>query len=784
MGHSSGVARPSTLQIVEKLFHQTMTPVFLMLLPEPIERPKEGMPLDEVFVEQVFDNERLVDYNQAFLDLHEFSDSQVDDITPLLLSGGDRADGLSKWRTLIHEGVLEVTTQERSSNGTKKFIKAEYQLLLDEHERIIGHFGIEQEVTDFHNAFESLHSQKNEAVHREKRMLSIFNSSDIGYWDWELKTNTVQFNSEWFQMLGYDDQEKTVVPSRWLQIIHPDDYEKATAVALNIEKGIQTAFELELRVKHNDGHWEYLAVLGRITERNSENNPTRIVGTYTNTTKFKLAELEMAKRINQLGKSFDAGGLSLWELDFTNKRGYATNQWGDYLDNVFEDSQNNFSFEEWFSKVYPDDLQLILDQLKDLDEGKSDQLYFAYRIRNEEGRYVWIQERGKVLEYDQENKPLKLLGVTNDLSDVRKTEDRFQIALDGSHQGMWEWNVVTNEVIFHDGWIRMYGLTASDIPNRDYEFWKNMVHPDDYPYVVKELERHLMGETPFFRTEYRIRHKEGYYIWVLDHGKVVENGSDGKPIYAMGTCIDIDKQKRHQIDLENLVEMREKFLDILSHDLKTPVANISGLVELLESAIDFNDNRDASLYFDMLRKSSDHLNEMIQNLLIWSRAKGGRIPYEPSCYKLIELIYKAIKPYTEIGRTKGVVVLIDEHTDEDMHLFIDMNMMITVFANILTNAIKFTQPGGTVLVAVRQNLDNVLISISDNGIGMTRKKIDSLFTPGKNISTPGTEGEKGTGLGMLIVHDFMQYHHGEITVESEVGKGSSFILTLPNKSCD
>jgi PAS domain S-box-containing protein len=753
-----------------------------MLLPEPIEKPKDGMSFDEGFIEQVFDHERLADYNQAFLDLHEFTESQVDEITPLLLSGGSRTDGLSKWRTLIHEGVLEVSTRERSSAGAEKFIKGEYQLLFDEQERIIGHFGIEQEVTDFHQAFESLHSQKNEAVHREKRILSAFSSSDIGYWDWELKTNTVQFNSEWFQMLGYDHQEKTVVSSRWLQIIHPDDYKKAKAIALDIEKGVQGTLEIEIRIKHRKGHWEYLAVLGRIIENNPDNSPARLVGTYANTTRFKLAELEMAKRIERLGKSFDAGGLSLWELDFANKRGYATNQWGDYLDNIFDDSYNDFSFQEWFSKVHSDDLQLILDQLKDLEEGKSDTLYFAYRIRNEDGRYIWIQDRGKVIEYDEQNKPLKLIGVTNDLSDVRKTEDRFQIALDGAHQGMWEWNIVTNEVVFHEGWLQMYGLTADDIPNNNYEFWKNMVHVDDYPYVHEELTRHVSGETPFFRTEYRIRHKKGHYIWVLDHGKVVESRSDGKPIYAMGTCINIDKQKRHQIDLENLVQMREKFLDILSHDLKTPIANISGLVELLESAIDFNDNQDASLYFDMLRKSSGHLNEMIQNLLIWSRAKGGRIPYEPSYFKLVELIHKAVKPYIEIGRTKGVSVLIDEHTDKDMHLFIDMNMMITVFANILTNAIKFTQPGGTVLVTVRQDLENVLISISDNGIGMAQKKIESLFTPGKNISTPGTEGEKGTGLGMLIVHDFMQYHHGKVKVESEVGKGSNFTLSFPRRT--
>lgn len=783
MSQSKDFARPSTSQIVEKLFYQTTTPVFLMLLPEPIEKPQRGMPLDEVVVEQVFDNEVLVDYNQAFLDLHEFSENDVKSITPLVLSNGNRLQGLSKWRTLIQEGVLEISTREISTRGVEKFYKGEYQLLLDEQDRIIGHLGIEQVLTDYHDAIQGLQTQRNEAIKREQKLQSIFRYSEVGIWDWDIVTGSVQFNSEWFEMLGYQDRHNSVSVDRWVDIVHPKDYKLAQGIALEIESGNISTFEIEVRVKHKLGHWEHLSIIGRVFDRDKTGKPKRLVGTYTNVTKFKSFNEKISEQIDQISKTLDAGGFCVWELDFLNEKGFATNNWDDFLDGVFEDPNNHFTFNEWFTRIFPDDLHMVQDQLNSIKNNKRDQLNITYRIKNELGRYVWIQERGKVIERDTVGKANKLIGVTNDLSDLRRVEDRFQVALEGSHQGMWEWNLATDNIVCHEGWLKIHGYSAEEIARADFNSWKSIVHPEDYKRIHEQVLDHLSGKTDFFRLEYRKKHKNGHYIWILDRGKVVEFDAAGKPLLLIGTSINIDDQKKHQLDLEELVQMRDKFLDILSHDLRTPIANISGLVELLQTIINFKENKEASLYFDMLKKSTGHLTEMIENLLIWSRAKGGRIPFQPSCFKLFDLIKKAVEPYIEIGKAKGVTVTFESRKDKDMFLFIDMNMMMTVFANILTNAIKFTPSNGSVSISVKQDAKKVYITISDTGVGMSAEKIRTLFTPGRNTSTLGTDGEKGTGLGMLIVNDFMNYHSGNIEVKSKVGEGSTFTLSIPNKPC-
>lgn len=225
---------------------------------------------------------------------------------------------------------------------------------------------------------------------------------------------------------------------------------------------------------------------------------------------------------------------------------------------------------------------------------------------------------------------------------------------------------------------------------------------------------------------------------------------------------------------------KDKFFSILAHDLRSPFNNILGYSEKLDQHYEDYSDKERKKMIKSLSESTASTYELVENLLTWSRAQRGYISIEKKPLNLKDLTRVAISPYVGVAEDKDIKIvnIIDENTE----FFADEETVRTIIGNIFNNSVKFTKTGGEIGICSHDLGDRIEIEIMDNGIGIKPEKLKKLFELDTSISTKGTLKEEGTGLGLVICKEFAEMNHGQIIVESEVGKGSSFKIQLPYKN--
>lgn len=235
------------------------------------------------------------------------------------------------------------------------------------------------------------------------------------------------------------------------------------------------------------------------------------------------------------------------------------------------------------------------------------------------------------------------------------------------------------------------------------------------------------------------------------------------------------QQKNEQ--LYELNAAKVKLFSIISHDLRSPFSAILGFMEMLrDNYKDFSDD-DRIEMINQIHATTNQAFYLVENLLNWSRLQTSAIQCQPECINLHEVINKNFKLYKSIAESKGI--MLEFNIPEKTFLFADTHLLETTLRNLLSNAIKFTPAGGNIVVDASLQGETITISVTDTGTGMDPDQINSLFIFEKTQSQFGTDGEKGSGLGLLLCKEFVEKNQGTITVISKPGKGSTFTFTVP-----
>ncbi len=222
---------------------------------------------------------------------------------------------------------------------------------------------------------------------------------------------------------------------------------------------------------------------------------------------------------------------------------------------------------------------------------------------------------------------------------------------------------------------------------------------------------------------------------------------------------------------------KDRFFSIIAHDLRSPFTALVGMSRYLAQGIETLDMQTAKEFLEGIYRSSKNAFTLLENLLEWSRIQTGRVALSPSMIDVIQLIENNLSLVETNLTTKGQTV--KNHLEKPVLAYVDENTVDTVIRNLITNAVKFTPRGGTIEFFSRKTPSELMISIRDDGVGMTAEQIEGLFRVDVRSSTPGTEQEKGTGLGMVLCKEFVEKNGGEIILESEVNKGTMITFTLP-----
>lgn len=236
-------------------------------------------------------------------------------------------------------------------------------------------------------------------------------------------------------------------------------------------------------------------------------------------------------------------------------------------------------------------------------------------------------------------------------------------------------------------------------------------------------------------------------------------------------------KEKQDIKIKRLLKDRNQFFSIIAHDLKGPLGASVGLSEVLVENIDKYSHEEIKGVTEVLYQSNKNSYKLLENLLEWSQVQTGMIVFNPKKLELTVLIKESIELNRNTALHKNISILFEPRDFIDVRC--DKNMINTIVRNLLSNAIKFTYLNGEVVIRVERDAKKAVVSVTDNGIGIPDNIKEKLFKISGKVTQPGTEDEIGTGLGLLLCSEFVKKHDGEIWVESEVGKGSTFKFTLP-----
>ncbi len=341
-----------------------------------------------------------------------------------------------------------------------------------------------------------------------------------------------------------------------------------------------------------------------------------------------------------------------------------------------------------------------------------------------------------------------------------------------------------NKVVFYNNMLEKFlGLSENDIQSTNYDFLGNFILPEDKYRIEKEIALAL-NDKQVYDIEFRIRDINGSIKYIMGRGKPVLDKNDNL-LFVDGVFFDNTKQKEVEKELNETIASKDKFFSIIAHDLKGPLAGFMGYTKTLVNEFNkltFNEIIDITT---TLNESAQKLYSTLENLLEWSRTQTGRIEFKPELIDLREIAFNITYILKQNANDKNIMLASNIYDETIVKA--DKNMITTVIRNLVANAIKFTDDYGRVTISAKEITELVggqqkkfyLVSVEDNGIGIDDAGLSKLFRIDENVTSIGTSGEKGTGLGLILCKEFIEKHNGRIWAESERGKGSSFNFTIP-----
>jgi len=360
-------------------------------------------------------------------------------------------------------------------------------------------------------------------------------------------------------------------------------------------------------------------------------------------------------------------------------------------------------------------------------------------------------------------------------NEIRKLSKVF---LDGTNPIIIE-NLNGDILELNDEAINVYGFSREELINKSI----NTLVPNEYHSRMIELinlciEGKLIRDVESFRKK-----KDGAEIPVLMTLSLLTD-EENNPFGIASIASDITKQKniekellRSRVVAEKANATKGKFLKIISHDLRSPFNSIMGFSNLLNTQYDIFDDNEIKDAIKNIDNSAVYAFNLLENLLAWARSQTNEIVINKEELNLKQLVDESVFPYLSNATSKNISII--NNVKPELIVSLDRNTALTFIRNLISNAIKFTHKGGMITISSYIDNDSIILSIKDTGVGMPLEVVDSLFELDKNITTKGTNDEKGTGLGLLLCKEFVEKNGGSISVKSEINKGSEFIISLP-----
>ena len=353
------------------------------------------------------------------------------------------------------------------------------------------------------------------------------------------------------------------------------------------------------------------------------------------------------------------------------------------------------------------------------------------------------------------------------------TRNRFQNLLDLSPQVVWFGRPDGYLTYCNPYWYEYTGL--SEKKTLGYA-WTDAIHPEDRDRVVDTM-RTATEEGESYEIEMRLRGKDETYCWFLARGRPGRDDS-GKVNAWLGIAVDIEERKKAEEEAWAASQAKSEFLASMSHELRTPLNAIGGYAELLAMGVRGPLNAEQAQDIARIKRSQQHLLTLINDVLNFAKVDAGQTEYRMTAVPVDEALRDTESMIAPQILAKGLHYSY-KGGDKSASVLADPEKFQQIVLNLLSNAVKFTEPGGTITLSSELAGNCIDIRVADTGPGISAEKIDRIFDPFVQVDRRLSQPVQGVGLGLAISQDLARAMKGEITVESVVGEGTTFTLSLP-----
>lgn len=486
--------------------------------------------------------------------------------------------------------------------------------------------------------------------------------------------------------------------------------------------------------------------------------------------------------------ALEAGNTAVWEILINTKELYYDRN----LRSLFgyEDFELTNQFNDWLYLIHPADLSLVQEIFDSMFSGRESNYKLEYRIIRKNRTVGWVSTQLNLIK-SVDGTPQRIIGATSDITErklseqaLRKSEEKFRGIFESAGIGMAIIGPDTRFTKVNKSLCDMTGYSGKEFLQF---YFDDIAFPDDFRRVKQILDQ-MLNDTLSGpqQIEFRLKGQKNKTVWSSTSITLVKDFKK-RPLYFIVIFQNItqrkdaeQKLKEYAEELKNTNAAKDKFFSIISHDLRNPFHTILGASEFLSMYAE-------DLTLDELKETSGNVHSaaknvynLLVNLLEWARVQTGKLEVRKSEIDIEQLFNNIISLYQEYSDKKQIK-LINELSGKKT-AFADRYMIETVLRNLISNSIKFTRTGGNVTLSAEEIGDFISISVSDNGIGISPENQIKLFDYDQHFSLKGTDNETGTGLGLAISKEFVEKNGGKISIESKIGYGSTFKVTLPNNN--
>ncbi|TGM79746.1 PAS domain-containing hybrid sensor histidine kinase/response regulator [Leptospira bouyouniensis] len=620
-------------------------------------------------------------------------------------------------------------------------------------------------------------------------------AANVGAWEVDLVHHTVFWAKETKRILEVPEDYIPNLENAF-QFYPIDSEQNALKKAFEETINNKTSYELVLQIKTYTGKFKWVRTIGHGVFEND--TCIRVYGSFQDITSSVNLDKQKEEALSKLESILDA--TTHVTIIGTDINGMIThfNKGAEY--------HLQYKAEEMIGKNSPSILhkeEEVLFRAENLSQEYGVPISgfetFIYKAKfSEYDSHEWTYIRKDKTEFpvqlvitasrNSKGEITGFLGIGIDISSQKATEEalreserRWQFALEGSGDGIWDWNAETDQVYFSNQWKAMLGFSESEI-GTDISEWEKRVHPEDLNDCLEALEKHYRGETNIYMSEHRMLCKDGTYKWILDRGKVIERTVDGKPLRVMGTHTDITHRKILENDLIIAREKAEKasiaksnFLANMSHEIRTPLNGVIGFADLLMRTELSQVQRK---YMETVHLSALSLLDLINDILDFSKIESGKMELYKERVNIYDLLHQIAEIVKHKAYEKGLELILNISPKVPRNVFVDSLRLRQILLNLIGNALKFTLRGEIQIKLtsepINQNEYEFLFEVIDTGIGIDKENQTKIFEVFAQADSSTTRQFGGTGLGLSISSKLLQLFGSKIELESKLHEGSRF----------